>query len=81
MNELTKRANAAGVILPAGAAVAAAGVMSGASATTVTVDIGTLHTQEWDVSEGVQAVGYAGIAIIGLFVVIKVVKSVMATVV
>ena len=55
--------------------------MPGASAATVTVDIGAIHDQSWDLSEGIAAVGAVALALAGLFVVIKIVKSVFAAIV
>lgn len=55
--------------------------MAGAAATTVTVDIGAIHDQNWDLSEGIAAVGAVALALAGLFIVIKIVKSVFAAIV
>lgn len=52
-----------------------------ARAATVTVDIGAIHDQSWDLSEGIAAVGAVALALAGLFVVIKIVKSVFAAIV
>lgn len=55
--------------------------MAGAAAATVTVDIGAIHDQNWDLSEGIAAVGAVALALAGLFIVIKIVKSVFAAIV
>ena len=64
-----------------GAAVAPALMAPAAFATTVTVDIGSIHDQSWDLSEGIAAVGAVALALAGLFLVVKVVKSVFAAIV
>lgn len=62
---------------------AAAGVLAVpmAAAATVTVDIGAVHDQSWDLTEGIAAVGAVGLALAGLFLVVKVIKSVFASIV
>ena len=64
-----------------GAAMAPVLAAPMASAATVTVDIGAIHDQSWDLSEGIAAVGAVALALAGLFVVIKIVKSVFAAIV
>ena len=73
--ELKRRASVFGA--------AVAGVLSAplALATTVTVDIGAVHDQSWDLSEGIAAVGAVALALAGLFLVVKVVKAVFAAIV
>ena len=61
--------------------VGALAATAGAAATTVTVDIGAIHDQNWDLSEGIAAVGAVALALAGLFIVIKIVKSVFAAIV
>ena len=64
-----------------GAAIAPVLAAPAAFATTVTVDIGAVHDQSWDLSEGIAAVGAVALALAGLFLVVKVVKSVFAAIV
>lgn len=78
--ELSRQASRFG---SAAALAAGSGVvlLPGASAATVTVDIGAVHDQSWDLTEGIAAVGAVGLALAGLFLVVKVVKAVFASIV
>ena len=64
-----------------GAAAATALAPMAAFGATVTVDIGAVHDQSWDLTEGIATVGAVGLALAGLFLVVKVVKSVFASIV